>query len=365
MSVSQAPFKKRRFTSVLGNTKPALAINAEKLKACVHRAANLFLQRTLRYLVLAGCAVINIPISSANTELDDAIAKVLADRVALSVILSDSDALAFGVSDFDPNTIFGTDIDNLGDDGTVAARRSKSAYVLPYSHEIKNSNGLGAHVLSATGYYIDSNSKLSIDTTVSIEDEFNEQSYGVMLGYAYKKMLNERLSLSGGLQMHVMRYQNQFVANNIISEVFKQVYKGSLVDTFAWSAIFAPQLELEYIQPQTWGRFELSSKVNYFTGYTWGDANIGNPSGHYFTNQIFAYYDIFDKSQTLFTGAKRVDVSDSIRSGLGSSFYYEASFGWLYNQPSRYEWLENIGVGLNFNYGSSLRGGSIMLYFNK
>lgn len=314
--------------------------------------------------MLAGSLLIAVPLACASST-DEEIAKLLAGRVALGVILSDKDAIAFGVSDFDPNTILGTEIDGLGDDTTIEARRNKKAYVFPYTHNIQVHDQNSAHSFGATGYFLESKSQFTIDTESNIDDQFNEKNYGVALGYEYKKMLTERMSLSAGIQMHMMRYENQFVANNLISQIFEEIYTGPFLNTSAWSAIFVPQVKLEYIKPQSWGRLELSSKLNYFDGLTWGDANIGDPEGYYMINQAFAYYDIKEQSQTLFTGVKRVDVSDAIQQGLSTSYYYELSLGWLYNKPSRIEWIENVGLGLNFNYGSSLRGGSIMLYFNK
>jgi len=39
--------------------------------------------------------------------------------------------------------------------------------------------------------------------------------------------------------------------------------------------------------------------------------------------------------------------------------------GWLITPWFKSSWIENVGVGLTINYGSSLRGGSLVLFFNQ
>ncbi|WP_244249518.1 Solitary outer membrane autotransporter beta-barrel domain, partial [Vibrio fluvialis] len=50
---------------------------------------------------------------------------------------------------------------------------------------------------------------------------------------------------------------------------------------------------------------------------------------------------------------------------LGTSMYYEASVGWLMTPPFEISFIDNIGIGLAFNYGSAFKGGSIVLFFNQ
>ncbi|HIF8937804.1 TPA: Solitary outer membrane autotransporter beta-barrel domain, partial [Vibrio cholerae] len=60
-----------------------------------------------------------------------------------------------------------------------------------------------------------------------------------------------------------------------------------------------------------------------------------------------------------------VDVGSTPQEPLGTSNYYEASFGWLMTPPFEMELVDNIGLGLTFNYGSAFKGGSIVLFFNQ
>ncbi|MCG6295872.1 Solitary outer membrane autotransporter beta-barrel domain, partial [Vibrio vulnificus] len=55
------------------------------------------------------------------------------------------------------------------------------------------------------------------------------------------------------------------------------------------------------------------------------------------------------------------DTSES----LGTHHYYEASVGWLMTPPFKTQWVDNVGIGLSLNYGSALKGGSLVLFFNQ
>lgn len=33
--------------------------------------------------------------------------------------------------------------------------------------------------------------------------------------------------------------------------------------------------------------------------------------------------------------------------------------------PFKTQWVDNVGIGLSLNYGSALKGGSLVLFFNQ
>ena len=64
--------------------------------------------------------------------------------------------------------------------------------------------------------------------------------------------------------------------------------------------------------------------------------------------------------------ASRYDLGADLDGPLGNHCYYEAGVGWLLDvQKLNIPFVDNIGVGINLNYGSVLRGGTLVLLFNE
>ncbi|MGR5541213.1 Solitary outer membrane autotransporter beta-barrel domain, partial [Vibrio campbellii] len=169
---------------------------------------------------------------------------------------------------------------------------------------------------------------------------------------------------------HLMSYRNKFKANNEVSELFSGLLSGKILNTKAWANLYQPAVQFTYAQPQSWGSWRLSSSWNYVYGYGGGEANdghIGNPETWYSINQAVFLIELpkFKYIQSMFVGLERVDLSGDAVSEFNTNHYYEASVGYLIHRPFSSNLVDNIGVGLNFNYGSDFKGGAIVLYFNK
>ncbi len=63
--------------------------------------------------------------------------------------------------------------------------------------------------------------------------------------------------------------------------------------------------------------------------------------------------------------ASRFDLGGDLEGPLGNHYYYEAGVGWLLDIHERIPFIDNIGIGINLNYGSLLRGGTLVLLFNE
>ncbi|WP_394151173.1 Solitary outer membrane autotransporter beta-barrel domain [Vibrio maritimus] len=300
--------------------------------------------------------------------LSDEVADILAQRFSAAVLLTDSEAIEFGVGSFNPNDIVNTNNENLGSDQALAERKNKSLYLLPYKRTVDSSSSKGAHILSLRAYSLRTKSEFSLFDDSGAKDVLDEAILGWAVGYGYRYKWNENFSVTSKINNHFMHYSNQFSANSIQSESIEVFFDGSLFNTSAWSTIVEPSVRFEYDVPVAWGDWALASTWSYFRGYAWGHANQGHisePMGWYVTNQLTWSRDYFDGSSTPFIGLKRVDLSKDLQSELSTNHYYEMSVGWLFNNPVDLDWVENVGVGINLNYGSSLRGGSISLYYNK
>lgn len=119
------------------------------------------------------------------------------------------------------------------------------------------------------------------------------------------------------------------------------------------------------------GRYKLSTSWHYFNGVGWGEANngdVGNPEGWYIANEAKIFYDLvrWDKNITsMYSSIRRIDIGGDTVESMGTTSYYEGSVGWLLNPNLFNEWVDNVGIGFTINYGSSLKGGSLVLFFNQ
>ncbi len=301
-------------------------------------------------------------------DLDSAIQNILQQRFAAGILLSDSDAVEFGIGSFDPNEIFNTDIDIIGNEQSLEERKSKSIYILPFNKEFSIQNSDNKHKLMMKAYAISSDIDVTLLSEELPKDALKETTIGLALGYGYVYSVNEQFSITPQISSHLMYYENDFKPNSDVSRLIEFFLDDRVFNVSAWANVYEPSLSFNYRQETNWGRWDLKSKWTYFYGYTWGDANngnIGNPEGAYVTNEITGYFDILAQKQTLFLGTKRVDLSSTLNDELDTSHYYEISFGWLINRPTKWQWLDNIGIGINLNIDSSINGGSISLYYNK
>lgn len=85
-------------------------------------------------------ALVIVCFDALSDEVSNEVTALLEKRAALGVLLSDGDAIAFGVADFDPNKLLGTNTEGFGNESTINERRNKAVYILPYTHSISSQN---------------------------------------------------------------------------------------------------------------------------------------------------------------------------------------------------------------------------------
>jgi hypothetical protein len=319
----------------------------------------------MRFLNVFRTLFFTLPFScAAADEINDEVTSILERRAAIGVLLSDDDAISFGIADFDPNKLLGTNIDEFGNTTTVSERRNKSVYILPYSHKFGDDSSAFDHQFKLRAYLIDSKSEFALNPESEKDDVFDERTRGIAIGYAFEYADWDNFSLTSGIDLHYILYDNQFTANSTDSELFAIVFDRILLNTSAETLIASPHISLHYQADTRWFNYRFSSTYKGFNGVSWGDADMGSPSGFYWTNEAYIAHEFSHSKQQIFSGIKRIEVSKSLQDSIGSDHYYELSLGWIVKQPTHLTWVKNVGVGINLNYGSELSGGSIRLFFN-
>ncbi|MGR5154189.1 Solitary outer membrane autotransporter beta-barrel domain [Photobacterium swingsii] len=310
-------------------------------------------------------------VSTFNTyamSLQDAFREDFEHTFAGSVILFDQDAITLGIHELNLSQSIGQ-FKQVSNSETVENRKGLSIISLPYT--IKTWQGEG-YSRTLHGRFSWMSDKQKIDLTdVPEQDEERQQIFEAYLGIDHSYSISERISLTAGLAGHLMYLKNDFAYRSGKLDGLKPIIDGQLVNTTAWSAMIEPSIELKYAQQQKWGSWYLWSAAHYVYGTSWGEANngdLGNPETAYWVNGAKSFYElgkVLDHQSQWYVSFQRIDISDGISQAINANYYYKATTGWLISEPIQFDWVKNVGVGVNLNYGSALKGISLVLFINQ
>lgn len=323
----------------------------------------------------SGFLVTVVLLLSPNTRADDVLQKFLEENFALSVLLSDSEAISFGFQDFDPNQ-FLTNNENIGSQESLELRKQISIYTIPYTLELDdfslpNSKKLHQN-LTFVGSYLKTKRDVDFDANIDPrKDTSREETFTLASKYWVSYPLTDDWSFNTSIGTNLMYFRNDYTYRNVISSSVREELDGNAFNTDAWAVTFKPTAELHYSRDHDWGHWEAFTEMKYFYGFGWGEANggnIGNPEGWYWINGVKGFYDIAHwggYGQTLYSSIRRIDIGADLQRPMGTTKYYEWSLGWLVSPPFLKDYVDNIGLGININYGSSLKGGTLVLLINE
>ncbi|MDP2499252.1 hypothetical protein BCT47_07020 [Vibrio splendidus] len=294
---------------------------------------------------------------------------------SVSIALTDSDAISIGFVDFDPNSFINLNDSGFGSDKTIDTRSQVSVGSIPYSSVIKTDDPDFDLIWSVRGSYALSEQDIEISSDVTPDRRVNPNEDSVLGLYGFfggQNHLNQHWSIAYGLGTHLLYYRNKYGYNNSYSQAFQSQLDGYALNTSAWALVAEPSVKLQYLQPKEWGSWNVSSRVRYFYGTGWGEANdgdIGNPEGMRFINELeFRQNVALDawslNNPQIHYNLTRIDVAGDLTAPLDTHYYYEFGAGLVFDVPYDSYFFDNFGIGINFNYGSSLSGGSLLFLLN-
>ncbi|WP_117234045.1 Solitary outer membrane autotransporter beta-barrel domain [Vibrio maerlii] len=322
-----------------------------------------------RYLTVIAALVCSATVYALEVDRN-LVKKSFEQDFAATVILTNSDVVTFGIVDFNPNELLRTDNEELGSEQALESRKNIGVTTLPYTFSLDPDDEVQNHFLTLklAALRIEQDVDLRGFEGSDIHVEIIVDGY---VRYQYKKYLNDSWDITYGLGSHLMYYHSDYRYQSSPLGNFKQFLDGDVVNTSAWSNIIEPEAVISYTKPTDWGSWTFKSGYHYMYGVSWGEANkgdLGNPEGWYVTNGIEGFYDVVHwgrSVQTLFGRVNRVDIGGDVSEPFGTNHYYEGTIGWLMTPPFNSDWIDNFGIGININYGSALKGGSIILLFNQ
>ncbi|CAH0529617.1 Solitary outer membrane autotransporter beta-barrel domain [Vibrio hippocampi] len=313
---------------------------------------------------------IGLLLISSPIKADPRFSKLFENAFAGAVILSDSDAVTLGFKDFDPNNWLNIDDEDAGTPESVDLRKSLNVYTLPWTETLTQSPTFNNQlVFRLSALEADGD---TIDFQSSKPDKHHEYVLGGYVGYQQQIKFEDHWSFNTGVGAHLQYYKSRYSYNSAASKQYlKPLVDGVLVNTDAWATTAQSEVGFSYLKLKQWGKLTFDSSFNYFYGVGWGEANqgdVGYPEGWYWSNEAKLFFDVTDfgrSVQTIYSSIRRVDIGGDTFNTIGSPYYYEATLGWLMTPPFAIKFVDNIGIGLSINYGSALKGGSLVLFFNQ
>lgn len=325
----------------------------------------------LRKDIVFAWALCFILVESADAnELTNLVRSFYSKNISTSLLMTDEEVVMFGLMDFNPNDYLENDYldledESLGGEGENQIRSDLKTLSLPYRYDFKT---------SATGNYWAGIKLAYLEHTQDIRFSFDESSdydeleelntiLGVGSGYDYK--LSARWLLSVGMYVNWIQYDNSVDFNSSSSQALAPFLDGVLTNVDFDVLIAEPIVSINYLFNWSQTQLTLFSKLHYMNGTafdTKNDAHKIKPESWYATNGVMAKRPFSGETlqgHSVWYRLAQVNTGGDLDMAVGTNRYYEAGIAWLVETPDLGTYLESIGLGININYGSELKGGTI------
>ncbi|MBY5921223.1 Solitary outer membrane autotransporter beta-barrel domain [Ferrimonas balearica] len=301
--------------------------------------------------------------------LEQAVRQQLNEVFSTAALLSNTEALTLGFVNFDPNEFLPIDDPDFGDENSIELRNDLEVYTLPWSWSLTQL-GEGELGLTARVSYIHSKQELSLfpleDATVDINDD---KIYTLFLQPTFSYPLGKRWQFQFGLGAHLMRYDNDFSFRNPITRQLQPEIDNQLTNITVDAWMLQPELRADYRFVRGRGYWHYRSALAYSWGRTFNEPGPivqGDPEAWRWLNgvSIRRPFPAVMPAQDYRVTFNRIDIRGDTERPFDTNHYYEFSAEWLLNTKGKVPLLDDVGVGLLVNYGSALKGASLILVYN-
>lgn len=314
--------------------------------------------------------------STYANEVENLVRNFYSTNISRSLLMTDEEVVMFGILDFNPNDYLENDFvdlddENFGGEGENQTRSDLKSLSLPYRYDFKRS-GKGNYWIGIKTAYLQNNQDIPLSNNPSSElDELEELNTILGIGSGYDYKLSAHWLLTAGVYVNWIQYKNEVKFNSSESQALAPFFDGLLTNVDFDVLIAEPIVSINYLLD--WGQthFKLFSKMHYMNGTAFDtdhDAHDLKPEAWYATNGVMAKRPFSEgtlQGHSIWYRLAQVNTGGDLGMAVGTNRYYEAGIAWLVETPSLGDYLTNIGLGININYGSDLKGGTIMLLFNK
>ncbi|MBY5990793.1 Solitary outer membrane autotransporter beta-barrel domain [Ferrimonas balearica] len=301
--------------------------------------------------------------------LEAAVRQQLNEVFSTTALLTNTEALSLGFVNFDPNEFLPIDNPEFGDAESVQLRNDLEVYTLPWSWVLADFEA-GQLGLKARLSYVHSKQELSLfpleDPTVDINDD---RIYSLFLQPTFRVPLGERWRAQFGLGAFVMRYENDFRFRNSVSRQLQPFLDNNLTNIAVNAWLVQPELRVDYRFGRGRSYWQYHSALAYTVGRSFNEPGPivnADPESWRWLNGVSMRrpFPLFLPDQDYRLTLNRIDIRGDTVRPFDTHYYYEFSAEWLLNTKGKVPLLDDVGVGLLLNYGSALKGASLIFVYN-
>ncbi|WP_413693376.1 Solitary outer membrane autotransporter beta-barrel domain [Psychromonas sp. KJ10-2] len=302
-----------------------------------------------------------VPVCAAESALDS-----IEESFAISTLMSDSEALTFGFTNFDIES----EDPGFGDEDSSNYKNSLNVFVIPYTWDLEPKSDAWDHAITVRAFYINTESDSEIYS--GVDDTAKQETMGIYGNYSQFYHVTDNWYVTSALGFHLTYYSNEYDYGDGFPEDAIDELDGDTLNISAWALITEPEVGIGYEREEKWGTWRAHNKTNYIYGQSFAgtinDKYSVNPEGWRVTNGVeftVGVPELWGVNDFLTIDFKRIDLFGDLEAMADDGYYYETSVGWVIDTNNKIPFLDNIGIGVSVNYGSSISGATVVLYWNE
>ncbi|MDO6685514.1 MULTISPECIES: Solitary outer membrane autotransporter beta-barrel domain [unclassified Agarivorans] len=296
----------------------------------------------------------------------------LSGTFAADAIIHDRETVTIGFVNFDPSGFIPIDDDNLGGDDANRLKNELKTITLPLTLSLPwHGSGWETYTTGRLGYTQRFHDVALFEEIDSTRDHEKLQVYSAYLGGGLHLDPWSNWRLSAELGGSLRRLNQSYTYNNSISQIFQPVFDGVLTNFSLNAWMLHPSIALQYQRRWTNHKLKYRSRFEYLRGESFGSDVASHQvqiAATSWRNTLYYAHPIGRALDISFAGqlsASRVDLTGNTNEAFQTPHYYEFGFDLLMGTGAYGEgWLDNVSIGLLFNYGSVLKGGSLVFNYN-
>lgn len=321
---------------------------------------------------LLGSALVLFSPSSWTQDDSDRSARRQAESIlATSLVLTDSEAITFGVMSFDPAQFVPLSGDQFGDEDSLERRRSVTTYAFPMRWQLSDDKQQLKAQLKLRLNYLQFERDLVVtnvenDIGNSTQGRNKNAVYGGYLANAWSYEINDAWKIEAEAGAHLLRYKSRVASSTPVVDV----NTDALFDGDTNALVGEIKTRAIYRNDNDTLPWEFQSTYSYYRGRTIGSGGLDEvrPDTWTWSNGVVARWHlspVWDMPNQIRTLVRRIELGGDVVETFNSRSYYELGVGWLFDTEDRFGWLNNLGLSVSLNVGSALSGGSLVLLYNQ
>lgn len=286
--------------------------------------------------------------------------------LASSLILTDSETVTFGVRAFDLDSLVPLSGDEYGSEGSIERRQSIRTYALPARWQQSEDDArLQTHLKARVSYLKFEEDVIAHDLENPTSTRNKNYVYGGYLASDWSYLIDDHWKLRIGTGVHFLQYRSRQQEDDMPVQI---PGAGAFAGSDSRALVGEIQTRLMYASQASDFPWEFQSTYSYYRGRTVGGGQEARPETWSWSNGIVYFWPLsplWETPNRLRLLARRVELGGDTTDTFDTHNYYEFGVGWLFEVGDSVSWLDNVGLSVSANVGSSLSGGSLVLLYNE